>query len=334
MGYTSESSIRLWEELTPVPTRKNSIRFITTYAGFEGESKLLWDLYKQVVSKDEHPEGQGERIHPDLPIYANRQARLFAYWDHEPRMPWQTREYYESQRKTLRHNTYLRLHENRWTTGEESFVSAELWDSAVEPMLRPEPTGSLFIGVDAAIKHDCAAIVAVKYSEHDSRLVLADHRIIKPGIEGINLEATVEFYLRRSQYGTEILRILCDPYQMQRSIQTLTEAGLPIEEFNQTLPNLTLATETLLSALTNRNLRLYRADDLRSHVLNAVAVESPRGIRLAKERQSAKIDGCVALSFAVLAATQYGRPLSVSNSPLPVIKSNLKFDVLRLRGHY
>ncbi len=62
-GYTSESSTRLWEELTPVPTRKNSIRFISTYAGFEGESGLLWDLYKQVVSKDEHPEGQGERLH-------------------------------------------------------------------------------------------------------------------------------------------------------------------------------------------------------------------------------------------------------------------------------
>lgn len=37
-GYTSENSRRLWEELTPVPTRKNSIRLVETYAGFEGES--------------------------------------------------------------------------------------------------------------------------------------------------------------------------------------------------------------------------------------------------------------------------------------------------------
>src|SRR5262245_52097135 len=192
-AYNSESSRRLFEELTPVPTRKNSIRFITTYSGFSNESQLLWDLYKQSVGRDEHPDGQGERIHPTLPVYRNREARIFAYWDHEPRMPWQTKEYYESQKKTLRHNTYLRLHENRWTTGEESFVSAELWDSAVEPGLRQDPTGSLFIGVDAAIKHDCAAIVAVKYGEHDSRLILADHKIIKPGVEGINLESTVEF---------------------------------------------------------------------------------------------------------------------------------------------
>jgi hypothetical protein len=101
-GYVSESSIRLWEELTSVPTRKNSIRFISTYAGFENESKLLWDLYRQVVTKDDHPEGQAERSHRDLPIYANREARLFAYWDHEPRVPWQTLEYYASQKKTLR----------------------------------------------------------------------------------------------------------------------------------------------------------------------------------------------------------------------------------------
>lgn len=62
-GSTSESSRRLWDELTPVPTRRNSIRFITTYAGWEGESTLLWDLFKQVVGRDEHPDGQGVRLH-------------------------------------------------------------------------------------------------------------------------------------------------------------------------------------------------------------------------------------------------------------------------------
>jgi hypothetical protein len=110
-GYTSEASTRLWEELTPVPTRKNSIRFISTYAGFEGESKLLWELYRQVVTKEEHPEGQGERLHSTLPIFANREARLFAYWDSLPRMPWQSPEYYQSQKRTLRPGTFLRLHQ-------------------------------------------------------------------------------------------------------------------------------------------------------------------------------------------------------------------------------
>jgi hypothetical protein len=60
-------------------------------------------------------------------------------------------------------------------------------------------------------------------------------------------------------------------------------------------------------------LRLYNAPDLREHCLNAVSVETPRAIRLAKEKQSAEIDGAVALSFAVLAAVQRGKPPSLSD---------------------
>jgi phage terminase large subunit-like protein len=46
-AYTSERSRRLWDELVPVPTRKVSVRLTTTYAGFEGESELLEQLYKR-----------------------------------------------------------------------------------------------------------------------------------------------------------------------------------------------------------------------------------------------------------------------------------------------
>jgi phage terminase large subunit-like protein len=46
-GYTSERSRRLWDEMVPVPTRKVSCRLTTTYAGFEGESTLLEELYKR-----------------------------------------------------------------------------------------------------------------------------------------------------------------------------------------------------------------------------------------------------------------------------------------------
>ena len=172
-AYVSESSRRLWEELTPVPTRRNSIRFITTYAGFEGESELLMDLYKQVVSPDEHPDGQGERLHPDLPIFANREARLFAYWDHEPRMPWQTEAYYASQKRVLRPGTYLRLHENKWASAEEIFISGSLWDPCIVRTPFPAFTGS-------------------------------------------------------------VQQIVCDPYQLHRTITTLKNAGIPIKEFPQT----------------------------------------------------------------------------------------------------
>jgi hypothetical protein len=47
-AHTSERSRRLWDELVPgVPTRRVSVRLTTTYAGFDGESELLWSLYQR-----------------------------------------------------------------------------------------------------------------------------------------------------------------------------------------------------------------------------------------------------------------------------------------------
>ena len=132
-AVTTENRRRLFEELTSVPTRKNSVKFIATYSDFEGESELLMDLYKKGVGKDEHPDGRRERIHSDLPIYVNREARIFAYWNHEARMPWQTEAYYDSQRKTLRPGTFQRLHQNQWVSSENSFIDEKTYDACVEP---------------------------------------------------------------------------------------------------------------------------------------------------------------------------------------------------------
>jgi phage terminase large subunit-like protein len=46
-AYTSERSRRLWDEMTPPPTRKIACRVTVTYAGFEGESILLEELYRR-----------------------------------------------------------------------------------------------------------------------------------------------------------------------------------------------------------------------------------------------------------------------------------------------
>jgi hypothetical protein len=107
------------------------------------------------VSPDEHSDGRGQRLDPDLPLFANREARLLAYWDHESRMPWQTPAYYHAQRRVLRPATYLRLHENRWTTAETTFLTPELWDPNVDAAhhpLGPDPRLVVAVGVDAGDK--------------------------------------------------------------------------------------------------------------------------------------------------------------------------------------
>ena len=301
-AYTSESSRRLWEELTPVPTRKNSLRFITTYAGFEGESQLLMDLYRQAVV-------EGERIHPELPLYVNRPARIFAYWDSEPRMPWQTPEYYESQRRTLRSSAFQRLHRNEWVSSEARFIEPAVYDQCVEPGLREDLTGNLFVGVDVGLKSDSTAIVAVKYDRFSGRLMVAGHRIWhpRPG-EILDLGSTLEFFIRGLSQRATLEKVLFDPSQMQRTAQLLREGFIDVEELAQTEQNLSAATETLYDHLINRRLRIYPAEDLRSHILNASTKETERVFRLKKETRTRKIDAAVALSFAILAAVRSGRP--------------------------
>lgn len=89
---------------------------------------------------------------------------------------------------------------------------------------------------------------------------------------------------------------------MHRSITTLQAAGLPIREFPQTTANCTLMGQTLFDLLTGQNLMLYLSDELRQQALSTVAVENPRGWRIAKEKASRKIDAIVALAMACCAA--------------------------------
>jgi phage terminase large subunit-like protein len=301
-GYTSERSLRLWEEMTPVPTRRNSVRFITTYAGYENESKLLWDLYVQGVGVDEHPLGQGQRLHPELPIWGNREAGVLVYWDHEPRMPWQSAEYYRKQRKLLRPAAYLRLHENRWVSSQSRFFTGEQWDACVVASLGPvvrDPALPVVVALDAATKRDSAAMVAVTWDEAARKVRLVNLRVWTPGPgDPVELELTMEAELRAWSLAYALLAVRYDPYQLVTIAQRLTREGLPMEEYPQTSDRLTAIGQSIWDLVTGGNLVAYPHEALREHVLNGVVVETPRGWRIAKEKARHKIDLLVALAMA------------------------------------
>jgi hypothetical protein len=100
--------------------------------------------------------------------------------------------------------------------------------------------------------------------------------------------------------------VLFDPYQAVSLAQRLAKVRVPMEEFAQSVPNLSEVTTNLFELVRGGNLRVYPAADLRQQVLNAITVEGPRGIRLAKEKSSKRIDLAVALSMAALAAVRRG----------------------------
>lgn len=302
-GITSERARRLYDELTPPPTRPMAFRWVSSYAGFPGESITLEGLHNRGLA--------GMPIPGLEDCYAN--GPLFAFISHTPRMPWQLgaagERYYADQQTDLRPSAFRRLHRNEWVSGESIFLTPEMWDGCILPGLRPPlPSGdiALFAGADAGIKHDTAAVVTV-YWKADS-LALGPFRIWRPSPTApLDIEGTIEDYLRTLHAQYRLASVLVDPYQLHRSVTTLQGAGILIDEFPQTTPNQTRAGQGLYDLLKGKNLELYADDELRQQALNAVAVESSRGWRLAKEKASKKIDAIVALSMACVAALD-GRP--------------------------
>src|SRR5262249_34861887 len=122
----------------------------------------------------------------------------------------------------------------------------------------------------------------------------------------LNFEDTFETALLQYKRRFRIRKILYDPWQMVSVGQRLTKAGLPMEEFPQTVPNLTEASQNLYDLIKGRNLIVYPHPELRLAVSRAVAKETPRGWRIGKDKQTHKIDVVVALAQAALAAMKAG----------------------------
>lgn len=301
-GYSHEAAQRLFEELTPPPTEENAWLLIVTYAGWIGESVLLERLYKQGLA--------GERIDDELEVYIADE--LFMFWSHTPRQPWQTDQYYAEQRRSLRPNTFARIHENRWVTGESSFITPELWDACVAPdhlpiIMTDGPSlrdRVVVAGVDASVKGDHTAAVVVE--NHGGTVRLLAHRIWKPTANmPMDFEATVERFIMDLHARFLVQAVYFDPYQFHRSATTLQLAGVPMREFPQSVANTVRMGQVLYDLIQRRVLVVYPSAELRQQGLNAVAVETPRGFRIAKEKASRKIDAIVALSMACCAALDY-----------------------------
>jgi Phage Terminase len=297
-GYTSERSHRLWDEMVPPPTRKIACRLTVTYAGFSGESELLEELYKRGLKQ------------PQVGTDLHAGDGLLMFWTHKPVAVWQTDAWLTQMRQQLRPNAYLRMIENRFVTSESTFVDMEWFDRCVDHDATPvaaDKSLPIWIGVDASTKRDSTAIVAVTWDGDAKRVRLVSHRIFQPtASEPLNFEATVEATIKDMAHRFRVRQVRFDPYQMQAVAQRLQRSGIRMVEFPQSVPNLTEASTNLYELIKGRGIALYPDADIRLAVSRAVALETTRGWRIAKEKTSHKIDVVVALGMAALGAVQQG----------------------------
>ncbi len=324
-GFQYEEALRMWDEMQPVLTRPLSLRFVDTYAGYEGESELLKSLWNLALNDDGTLAEGAIRLDDELPVYGVPAAGLIAYIDQgvaARRMPWQQgefgRQYYTQQRQSERRHNYYRLHENRWVSSVNALVPADVWDRLVFNRRAMSDDVAVWLATDASIRRDCAALAAVTVYR-DIVLVLEMWVWEWDGEEkGIDYDSTLIPCIEAAIQRFKVMGVAYDEYQLHQPMTALSHQhpGLPFFAFPQGVERLRGDTN-LLTRINEGKLRHNGDAVLKQHVLNAAAKEQAGGeaIRIVKrtarqttgfggELVTAKpIDAIIAVSMAAHYAT-------------------------------
>lgn len=102
----------------------------------------------------------------------------------------------------------------------------------------------------------------------------------------------------------QVLAVLYDNFQLHSIATDLIKIGIRMRAFPQTARRVE-SDQGLYDAIIGRNIHHFNHSELNDHIINAVAIETGRRFRLAKEKSSKKIDAAVALSMALHGARDH-----------------------------
>jgi phage terminase large subunit-like protein len=99
-----------------------------------------------------------------------------------------------------------------------------------------DPALAVWVGVDASVKRDATAIVACSWDAEAKKVRLVWHRVFQPSPrDPLDFEATVEQTLLDLRDRFAVREVRYDPFQMVAVAQRLTQAGVPMVEFPQSV---------------------------------------------------------------------------------------------------
>lgn len=312
-GYRLEHKQRLWTALTISPVRRGkSIRWVDTYAGFDGESPILEDLYAKTVTggrayvdwADEHGVGYDPILREmELPLFVNEAGRMFTYWETLPRLPWQTPEYYEEEAANLPALEYRRIHQNEWVTSEDVFIPIEWWHSCeIEGIPPLQPREPVVLGVDAAVSGDSFAIVGVtRVPDTKENVAVRYSRVWHPPEGGQIDFGPIAEELRRVCKEHKVVEVAFDRYQLhQMATEMMQERVAYWREFSQQTERLESDTQLYQLIRERRVIHDGTHGELTRHISHCnskMSKQEETKLRIVKS-QRGKVDAAVALAMA------------------------------------
>lgn len=320
-GFDTERKRRLFTEMTIPPTLYGkAIRWIETYAGFTGKSELLEQLYDLGIRRGEPHPAFSDLVGQDGPVVkTNDRAGIFVYWDTEPRMPWQSEEFYTREAAILPPSEFQRVHRNQWVSPAGAFIEDGWWDACEVDSLPALAAGNrtpVVVGIDMAVTRDCAALVAVTRDPvfPATDIAIRAVRIFSPARTGgiIDQEKLVRPVIEAWHDQWNVVCWAYDPYQMAKLAQDMMREGYGwFKPFGQTQPR-NFSDKQLHDMIMHRQIKWGRnstvgdvgsrgtsGETLYNHIVHAGSTTDGGRYRIAKLANQLKIDGAVALSQAV-----------------------------------
>lgn len=293
----SEAAKQLWSETTLSPLKYGkSLRWCESYAGYEGESPILEQLYEVGVK-------QGETVDvglDGLELYKNEAARLLCLWNTVPRCSWQTAGYYAQEAAVLVPSEFSRIHRNQWQSATLAFIPAEWWDACyVEVYPNWDKHTPVVLAMDAAVTNDCFAVVGV--SRVEGQTFVRFVRVWTPTRTSKVDFSEPEAYIRQMCREYPVVEVAYDSYQLVDMAQRLQREGVGWFRVFQQGAERARADKQLYDNIMERRLH-HNGDqpELRQHIINADRKqETEQYLRIVKREATGKpIDACVALSMA------------------------------------
>ncbi|MBT9139262.1 MAG: hypothetical protein DDT31_01845 [Syntrophomonadaceae bacterium] len=271
---------KFYDELTIVPTRKNPLIVIVTYAGYE-QVGLLWDLYQDGMYGDTLLEVPNREIHIKR---GKNDTGMFMYWAHENMASWITPDYLSKQKKRLPPNVYARFHENRWSAAEAGFITNDDILRNIDPswhlqlMAIPEKSYTYVCGLDLGLTHDRTARVVAHLNPEDQKVYLDSVRVWEgsPSSPVPIYDVERDLVEVMEQFGCRTLVI--DPWQLESTIQKL-RGIYNIKPFNFSA-DMSRLSETLLTLLRGGRFTFYDDPRLIAELRNIYARQTARGWKI------------------------------------------------------
>jgi hypothetical protein len=306
--YVYENQRRLWDELVIPPTQPHGCRWVASYAGWDGQSELLQELWGKAL--------EGEQLETTPPIYRNPELNMLALIDLGEaswRMPWMTDDYIQETQAIERPNTFRRIWLNEWVNPEDQFITSEQWAACYDPTVKSiaaipvsdtKLPNKIVLGADASTTRDSTALVGTVLDREKGRVNVVYVKVWRPKKSGyrggkptIDLRATLDREVRRLHKLGIVKRVVYDSYQLHSLALGWEDEKIPVMELPQTARR-TEADQALYDGIIGRTLAHFDHPDLNEHMLATIARETPRGFRLDKTQTSKHIDAAVALSMS------------------------------------